>query len=144
MKRFPLLILGAIVAGSIVAAGTQSISARPVVVLTRPASIAPQSVRYDGQCKSKGGVTASPCPVVVGSSNPDQAVTITAPGSPPPTISEKDNCAANNIAIVGGVGSNYEVIAGTSAGKCKATFTAKNSKGKKVGKATLNITNTGL
>jgi hypothetical protein len=144
MKRFPLLILGAIVAGSIVAAGTQSISARPVVVLTRPASVAPQYVRPDGQCKSKGGVMASPCPVTVGASNPDQAVTITAPGSPAPTITETDNCAANNIALVGGAGTNYEVVAGTTAGKCKAKFTATNSKGKKVGKTTLNITNTGL
>ena len=143
-----LRLLGSIAALSILGLGAGASSARPIgSVLVRPATVGPHTpyqAGYDAQCRSKGGVTATPCPATVGSSNPVQDITVNAPGSPAPTISEKDTCSAKSIATLEGSGSTWVVLAGTTAGKCKAVFTAKNAAGKKVGKAVLNIKNTGL
>jgi hypothetical protein len=149
MRSFasPLLIAGAIVGASIAGAGTQASSAH-VIVAPQIRPVAPQyrvqnpySVKFDAKCKTSGGVSVSPCPVVLTMSNPAQNVTVTAPAST--TITEKDDCTvgSNTIATVVGSGTTYVVASGNTTGKCKAKFIARDANGNKVGKAVLPITN---
>ncbi|MBV9647165.1 MAG: hypothetical protein JO043_06865 [Candidatus Eremiobacteraeota bacterium] len=140
LRRSSLFIFSAVIGMAAVAAGTATSSAHVTLVpLVRPAPVYP-GLQVDG-CASKGGVSASPCPVTLTMSNPAQAVTVTAPSGD--TISEKDNCTmgSNSIAMVQGSGSNWVVSSGNTKGHCKAIFTAKNSSGHKVGRASLPITN---
>ena len=141
-------LFAAIVGVTVVAAGAQASSAgivvSPAVRTVVPASRVPQSIDdaiAAAACKSTGGVSASPCPIKLTMSNPAQQVTITAPSSA--TVTEKDNCTkgSNSIAMVTGSGTNYVVSSGNTTGRCKAIFTAKTATGKKIGKASLPITN---
>jgi hypothetical protein len=94
----------------------------------------------DAACTSNN-VTVKPCPVKLSASNPSQTLTVTGPkGS---TISVVDKkCSDDDIAEVEGTGSTWDATAGTTAGKCSATFDAKNSKGHLVGDAKVPIKNT--
>ena len=119
--------------------GTQITSAHTVVI---PAHQTYQ-ISPDGQCKSTGGVSVSPCPVTLNASDPAQLVTVTIPGSPAGTVTEKDKCTqgSNTIATVTPAGTNmYLVSSGNTTGKCRAVFTDKSGK-TKIGKAVLNIIN---
>ena len=148
MRSFGSVVwtLAAIAGVTIVAAGAKPSSAgvvvSPAVRTVVPAYRVPQDpyLIYDA-CTSKGGVSASPCPVVLTMSNPAQQVTITAPSGS--TVTEKDNCTngTKTIATVTGSGTNYVVSSGNTKGHCKAIFTAKSSTGKRIGHAGLPITN---
>jgi hypothetical protein len=47
----------------------------------------------------------------------------------------------DDIATISGSGNSYNADWGSKSGSCTATFTDKNSKGKKIGTAKLSITN---
>jgi hypothetical protein len=92
------------------------------------------------KCKKDHGVGVSPCKVTLTTSNPTQTVTVSSPSGS--TIKLKDkHCSKKDIATVEGTGSTWDATAGTTMGMCLAVFTAKSAKGKKIGTATLTITN---
>jgi hypothetical protein len=91
------------------------------------------------KCKASGTVKATPCPIALTITDPVQTIAVTAGASD--TITEKDNCAKNGIALVVGADGTYVVTAGLASGSCVAKFTATNGK-KHDGKATVPISNT--
>jgi len=95
----------------------------------------------DSSCTHQGNVRVKPCSVTLTVSAPEATVTVKAPKKD--TVTEADNCGGETgIATVANEqGDTYIVTAGTTAGSCTATFTAKNKKGKQSGSATLSITN---
>jgi hypothetical protein len=95
---------------------------------------------YDAKCTSDN-VKVKPCPVKLTVSDPSQTVTVTGPKDSTISVIDK-KCSSDGIAEVEGTGSTWDVTAGTTSGKCTATFDAKDSKGHRVGDATLPITNT--
>ena len=95
-------------------------------------------------CDAHGGVRVTPCTVTFDASNygPDTVVTRT-PKTKKGTLSESDDCGgASGIATVAqGSGNDWTVTAGLTAGTCTAEFDFTNHHGKKIGWATLSITN---
>jgi hypothetical protein len=92
------------------------------------------------KCKSDHGVSVSPCSIHLSLSNPDENVTTKGPKGG--TFSYNDTvCVKNDIATISGSGNSYNADWGSKSGSCTATFTDKNSQGKKIGTAKLKITN---
>jgi len=95
-------------------------------------------------CDAHGGVRVTPCTVTFDASNtgPDTVVT-RIPKTKKGTLTESDDCGgASGIATVTqGSGNDWIVTAGLTAGTCTAEFDFTNHHGKKVGWATLSITN---
>jgi hypothetical protein len=97
-----------------------------------------------GHCSAHGGVRVTPCSVDFTASNyAPQTVTVRNPKSKKGTLGENDNCGgASGIATVTqGSGDGWSVMPGATAGSCTATFSFNNKKGKTVGWADLDITN---
>ncbi len=97
-----------------------------------------------GGCKAHGGVRVTPCSVdLTASSSGPQTVSVRTPKNKKGTLSEADFCGgASGIATVTqGSGDDWIVTAGATAGSCTATFSFNNKKGKTVGWAALDITN---
>jgi hypothetical protein len=97
-----------------------------------------------GHCPAHGGVRVTPCSVdfTASSTGPD-TVTVRTPKNKKGTLGEVDTCGgASGIATVTqGSGDEWTVTAGATAGSCTATFSFNNKKGKTVGWAALDITN---
>ncbi len=97
-----------------------------------------------GGCTVKGGVRVDPCTVdfTASSYGPDTVVVRT-PENKKGVLSEGDTCGgASGIATVTqGSGDDWTVTAGATQGTCAATFTYANKRGKTIGYAVLNITN---
>jgi len=95
-------------------------------------------------CDAHGGVRVTPCAVTFDTSNygPDTVVT-RVPKTKKGTLSESDDCGgASGIATVAqGSGNDWTVTAGITAGTCTAEIDFTNHHGKKIGYATLSITN---
>ena len=92
-------------------------------------------------CRHHGGARVNPCTLdfTATSPGPFMVTTFNEQGKKA-SFSEQDNCTG--IATVVSEGSNqWLVSAGPYAGSCTATFTITNAKGKVVGTAELNITN---
>lgn len=97
-----------------------------------------------GRCPAHGGVRVSPCTVAFTVSNPGPTnVTVTLPKNKKGTLSEADNCGgASGIATVTQYsGDVYTVTAGAQTGSCTAQFNFTTKRGKVVGWADLNISN---
>lgn len=97
-----------------------------------------------GGCKAHGGVRVTPCSVdFTASSSGPQTVSVRTPKNKKGTLSEADFCGgASGIATVTqGSGDDWTVTAGATTGSCTATFSFNNKKGKTVGWAALDITN---
>lgn len=97
-----------------------------------------------GGCSAHGGARVSPCNVDLNASNPGpDTVTTRHPRSKKGTFTESDTCGGpSGIATVAlSSGDQWTVTAGATAGSCSAEFDYTNKHGKKVGWATLNITN---
>lgn len=96
-------------------------------------------------CTAHGGVRVDPCSVDLTASNPGpDTVTTRVPQNKKGTLSEQDNCGgASGIATVaqGTTANAWVVTAGSTTGSCTATFSFMNKRGKTVGYADLNITN---
>ena len=97
-----------------------------------------------GGCTVHGGVRVDPCTVdfTASSAGPDTVVVRT-PQNKKGVLSEADYCGgASGIATVTqGSGDDWTVTAGASTGSCAATFSYANKRGKTIGYAVLNITN---
>jgi hypothetical protein len=97
-----------------------------------------------GGCTVHGGVRVDPCTVdfTASSYGPDTVVVRT-PKNKKGVLTEADTCGgASGIATVTqGSGDDWTVTAGATQGSCAATFTFANKKGKTIGSAVLNITN---
>ena len=97
-----------------------------------------------GGCSAHGGARVSPCNVDLNASNPGpDTVTTRNPRSKKGVFTESDTCGgASGIAtVVLSSGDQWTVTAGATAGTCSAEFDYMAPHGKKVGWATLNITN---
>jgi hypothetical protein len=97
-----------------------------------------------GHCKAHGGVRVTPCSVdFTASSYGPQTVSVRTPKNKKGTLGEADYCGgASGIATVTqGSGDDWIVTAGATTGSCTATFSFNNKKGKTVGWAALDITN---
>lgn len=98
------------------------------------------ALEFAAKCKSDHGVSVKPCSVKLTVTSP--TATVTTKGPTGGTFTFKDNkCTKKDIATVEGSGNTYVVTAGTTSGSCKVVFTDKDTKGKKIGKATLDVTN---
>ena len=72
---------------------------------------------------------------------PTESVTVKGPKGT--TFTEKDDCTSKEVATITLSGTDtYEVTAGAKSGTCTATFSGKDSSGKKVGSAQLKVQNT--
>ena len=92
-------------------------------------------------CVTKGGVTATPCSIQLTASAPGPvSVSVQTPKGSKGVIKEHDLCSALGIAAVSGSGTSWAVTAGSTAGKCRATFAYFNN-GQKVGYARIVISN---
>ena len=97
-----------------------------------------------GGCSAHGGARVSPCTIDLNASSPGpDTVTTRNPRSKKGTFTESDTCGGpSGIAtVVLSSGDQWTVTAGATAGSCSAEFDYTNPHGKKVGWATLNITN---
>lgn len=97
-----------------------------------------------GGCSAHGGVRVSPCSVDLNASNPGpDTVTTRNPRSKKGTFTESDTCGGPSgmATVVLSSGDQWTVTAGATAGTCSAEFDYTAPHGKKVGWATLNITN---
>lgn len=134
-------ILSTVVAAALLAGcggGSQSINPAGA----QQSAVVHQNVA--GGCSAHGGARVSPCNVDLNASNPGpDTVTTRNPRSKKGTFTESDTCGGpSGIAtVVLSSGDQWTVTAGTTAGTCSAEFDYTNPHGKKVGWATLNITN---
>jgi hypothetical protein len=87
-------------------------------------------------CKGSGGVEVIPCHVKL---KPGKQAIVTVSGPGVVDSTETDNC--NGLATFTNTHfyGQWQVTAGSTAGKCHAIFTGLNSKGKSVGTARLHV-----
>ena len=129
-------------ASSIALAAVLAACGGPQTALTPPGTPGTAQVKTAAQtCITKGGVTATPCSIQLDASNPGPvSVSVATPHGSKGVIKEHDLCGDLGIATISGSGDSWTVTAGSSAGKCRATFAYFNN-GQKVGYARIVITN---
>lgn len=141
--RYLFGALAAAIAAALVA-GCSGGSQGSVTPMTGGQSlIAPQ---VKDHCPAHGGVRATPCTIDFTASSPGPVtVTIRTPKNKKGTLSESDNCGgASGIASVTANPSNadqYIVSAGAMTGYCTATVDFTSKRGKVLGYANVDITN---
>lgn len=122
--------------------GSQSGFAPQALTQSNPAGVkAAAAIEPDANCRSHGGVHATPCRVVVTASNPDVTVTLRTPKGSKGSVVEHDTCGgASGIASISGSGDSWQVSAGAMQGTCRAHFNYFNN-AKKVGWVKIKIQN---
>lgn len=98
------------------------------------------AIEFGAKCKSDNGVSVKPCSVKLTVTSPTATVTTKGPSGGTFTFKDK-KCTKKDVATVEGSDNTYVVTAGTNSGSCDVVFTDKDTNGKKIGKATLSITN---
>lgn len=95
----------------------------------------------DRTCKSKGGVSVTPCTVTLTASKPSAHVSAAGPGIG--TFKAKtEHCSRRGIAtVVPESNDTFLVTAGIADGTCQTIFSYRNAKHRRVGQATLYIAN---
>ena len=138
--------LGAVAAAAVLAGCGSQAQVNP------PGSVAAGVARgqvaplVKGGCTAHGGARVTPCTVTL-TATTSGPVTVTTrhPHDKKGTFSESDNCGgASGIATVSQLTTSpnqWTVTAGSTTGSCTATFDYVNKRGKTVGWADLNITN---
>jgi hypothetical protein len=139
--RYLIGALAAAVAAALVAGCSGSQGSMPAV---GGQSIVPPQIK--NHCPGHGGVRANPCSVdFTPSSYGPVTVTIRLPKDKKGTLTESDNCGgASGIASVTVNPSDptqYVVAAGAVTGYCTATFDYNSKRGKLLGYANVDITN---
>lgn len=108
---------------------------------TSKAAVTHSSIVPNASCPSKGGVSVTPCRVLLNASNPGPvALTVKTPNGSKSKLKEHDLCGALGIATISGSGDSWTVTAGSNTGTCRATFAYFNN-GNKVGWARAIIDN---
>jgi hypothetical protein len=134
----------AAVAAAVLAGCGGSQAVNPAAAVGTSSSVHSIVPDVKGHCKAHGGVRVTPCSVdFTASSSGPQTVSVRTPKNKKGTLSEADFCGgASGIATVTqGSGDEWTVTAGATTGSCTATFSFINKKGKTVGWAALDITN---